>query len=249
MVFADGVCRLEFIKTIKVIVGNDRIEFPVHKDILLKRSVFFRDDVSYNTKDTGMTKVFLLDTKPTTFEAYLHWAYSDNVAVATPGKKNAKLGDGEKIHRCFGLYVLAHQLKDVRMKVRLADMIEKAFDRHGNPPSLQTVELVYDKLPSESKLRLLILDKCGGRTHTACEHSQGCVYADWLLKQWDSLPLDFVKDLLRVRLGAGCGSRAGLRLEGQFHCQYHEHNEEMPHCPLLPLSHPECDQCNFDREL
>ena len=80
---ADHTGRSDYKETIIVLVGGDKEQFTVHKDLICSNSPFFKAACSGAWTEGRDKTVQLPDHKPLAFKVYLEWSYSSTKDLAT----------------------------------------------------------------------------------------------------------------------------------------------------------------------
>lgn len=168
--------------TVEVRVGDEK-SFHVHQSVL-QSSRFFQNALKPEWRTEGEEKpVELLDVHPSTFEVYIQWLYSGNLAASPPN-------DSETTRDLFRYLAQAHllglRLMDDRFQNATMDAIVSRMGS-GTFPGHNTVQLLYDDTNEGSPIRRLMTD-----VHVFAAS------ASWVEnKDFSSYHPDFINDVIK----------------------------------------------------
>lgn len=137
---------------IVVLVSVTEQRFTVHKDIICTKPKFFTAACRKSWPEGRVKVVRLPEVEPTTFQLYLDWVYSDNIATESNG-----LPESHK--PLVKLYLLGNYLGDMQcrnetMKVPCAHH----QDLGSLVPSEKSAHLVWENTTPGSLLRKWLVD-------------------------------------------------------------------------------------------
>lgn len=135
---ADSRRRTSFSEYIRVLVGADtdisEKEFTVHKDVIIRRSSFFKVAIAERWGTWNSPKAIELpEDRPDTFGTYLLWIYTHN--LDTGDTRNAMLAGVELVY----LYVLADKLGDLESADLKIDQIIRRSCKLSVVPTKATI--------------------------------------------------------------------------------------------------------------
>ena len=218
--------RLDFVETLHVVVGSGdhRTSFVVHKDIISRRSPFFKAASSARWATDKHKTIELPDDEPTVFSICLQAMYQNTVAAA-------KVEDPPVHQHTFSplaeAYILADKLGDLTTCNLIVDEIIRYGDEHNTLPNESTVKIVWEKSIENSPLRRLLID-CfvhdAGTTAMADidEYPHGFVCS--MLKEYKRLKEEPEAEVKAVR------EVYFRHIDKMEKCHYHQHNEHHPKC-------------------
>ncbi|KAK5701905.1 hypothetical protein LTR97_004723 [Elasticomyces elasticus] len=144
--------KLDFNDHVRVLVGPSKKEFVVHKDIVTRRSPFFKAATS--ARWNGTKPIELPDDKPKVFAEYLHCLYVGDLAF---GSETVRASAGE-LEGALDFYIFANKMEDVKATNDAIDAIIKWSDNKHVIPPLKHVGYAYERTLDGSRLRRLLVD-------------------------------------------------------------------------------------------
>ncbi|KAK4958107.1 hypothetical protein LTR10_004532 [Elasticomyces elasticus] len=139
--------KLDFRKTLRVLVGANEEEFMVYEDIITERSPFFAAAAAARWKSTLTPDITLPEDKPGIFSDYLQCLYMGTVPK-----------DNDHERDVFDLYILADKLGDLKSANTIMDSIIQWYGADDVIPKVSFANYVFGKTASGSKLRALLVD-------------------------------------------------------------------------------------------
>lgn len=162
-------------------------DFFIHRDLLLARSPFFRDQVSnpdtFSVQSPWCQTIKLSDVRPATFGIYINLLYMKRLTTRGP----------KEWHWLCRLYILAEKLQDVETKNTVIEgmflYIRPCFpatlaDKESTILDATSTTWLYESTPENSPVRRFVVDFCvqSGR-------------AEWLRGEKGKYPPEFVWDV------------------------------------------------------
>lgn len=213
--------RLGFTEHIRVFVSAERRCFVVRKDVISRRSPFFKAAISKRwLKSKEADGVFELpEDDPDAFATYLQCVYRNAVVLSE--------GDSAVIfEHLVLLYAIADSYDDPITANLTIDAMLQYSDEIGTIPDAYHICLAYEVISDKSPLRQYMVDMTILETAT-----------DVLLEDPNAFPKAFLGSCLAeyAQLKGGAGNRS---VDGVFRrniskdvgCRYHQHNEMHPAC-------------------
>ncbi|KAH7138058.1 hypothetical protein B0J11DRAFT_500303 [Dendryphion nanum] len=161
---------LSFIEStmVRVVVGegDNQQTFKVNEDVLCSKSDFFSAELSKKWMDEKKREVKLPEDSPDTFAAWVHWAYTSELAITSRDTKDNKWTAQEirdEYDSLCTLYLLADKLLDVSATNAIIIAIFevsriKDTESGWHVPPLIVVKMVYDGTTAADPLRRLLVD-------------------------------------------------------------------------------------------
>jgi hypothetical protein len=131
-----------------VCVGKQAKDIPVIKSIATRSSKFFQAAMDHDWKEAREKRVMLPDTKVDDFEGYLHWLYTGDITFSGSEGSTA----------IVRFYILGDYLDDMRFRHAVLDCFCARFSARKQVPDASVVQIAWDNTPSNSLLRLMILE-------------------------------------------------------------------------------------------
>ncbi|KAH7137918.1 hypothetical protein B0J11DRAFT_573932 [Dendryphion nanum] len=167
---------------ISVCVGDEddgKKTFTVHEGLITARSLFFRNALNGNWRESDDKSVPLDDVDPEIFAIYLNSIYHNQLPVFPA---SGEVDGGGQFETLMKVYVLADKLMDTTTKNTILDAVICRV-RERKIPSPAALTIVYVSTPENDPMRRLVVDVCA---------------------QWGSIdsfanerpPADFMYDLL-----------------------------------------------------
>lgn len=219
-----------------MLVGEDKKQFVVHRDIICKRSTFFK---AASSQRWSNGPVELPDDLPQVFETFLYCVYKDQVPTEAPDPpyEEVVVADQQptQAHRhLVRVYVLADKLGDITTANLVMEDMQKRFKNFYHPRLSHTsvLSLVLATTAEDSPMQNLFIDFF-------------VFDAEWrwvdALRDDDAISKNFICKILQERLRlsgdenkkAGrikCGCSPGPRQTSIYECRYRLHDEEHSSC-------------------
>ena len=212
--------RINFQDEVVVLVGESKVKFNTHKDILCKSSTFFEAALSKEWLENKTRTIELPRDKPNLFSTYLQWAYSGVLVDESTDCEDA--ARAAIFSHLAGVYVLADKLGSLALKNCTLDQITSHSQTWNIIPHPTWVNFVYDNTVENSKLRDWIVDRY---IHTA---ASSCGKLDSVKLLPTELVSQYMTQTMEFRvLGTTCN---GLPKGKKERCYYHEHDDRVPVC-------------------
>lgn len=176
--------RLDFGSYITVLVGNEEKPFLVHEGVVTNHSKFFYAACNGGFKESNDRTVRLPATSVSTFENFLHWLYTGEVLVMNEEDvDNDESRKGVKRNKRLAELCVAADLLDVRgLRNNIIDAVMALRACTNVFPCGSCLEVIYDQLPPNAKLRQLVVDMY--------LENKNQELGAWLQKNRQTLPLD-----------------------------------------------------------
>lgn len=230
---------------VTVLAGGSEEPFIVHRDILCKKSEFFKSACSPEWLRGQERRIRVPLVEPTIFELYAHWLYSDKVEVEldmletnagaieaglcnsdecslqlSDAPENEALEEHNKAEtlQLTQLYVAADMLLDKELKLRVMDEMARRTGHHRLKLTSDTLLYVYANTTRGCGLRLFVFDRFLSSKSEKRER--------YLLESESELPKEYFVDLAvrQVQMvGKDC-----RKISPRFNrrCRYHDHQTE-----------------------
>jgi hypothetical protein len=155
--------------------GAYKHTFTVHKDIISRRSEYFRllieGELSGPEEKPGTEPVELKYCNPEVFDNYLHCVYHNEVRKVSIWPQAAREGLGmqspgaayqyridSKFEDLFGIYDVAFRLDDPITSNLVIREMQSFCGPCSQPPGPKVIELVFRKTDPDDRLRNLLVD-------------------------------------------------------------------------------------------
>ncbi|KAK5717561.1 hypothetical protein LTR17_016004 [Elasticomyces elasticus] len=217
--------KLDFNDHIRVLVGPSKKEFVVHKDIITRRSPFFKAATS--ARWNGTRPIELPDDKPKVFAEYLHCLYVGELQLdQNVDPENPKL----TLHLACDVFVVADKLGDLTSMNLIIDAIVAWSDMVSYVPRVSDACYAYGVTTHGSQLRRLFVEyymreAMISHVDTTTETGITEFYGD------------VIKEFMESKTGPGkmaqkvCDAYKSL-VSFCPKCQFHQHNDACPPCAL-----------------
>ncbi|KAK5124932.1 hypothetical protein LTR85_001122 [Meristemomyces frigidus] len=232
--------KLDFSETLTVLVGETKQVFTVHKDIISRRSSFFKAACHERWQGASTAKDVELPTDdPELFGTYLQCVYTDTVVTHQDSGHNSNSDDddistlADCVMHLVKVYFLADKLGDLISCNLIIDSLITTCKERGVSPrrSASLLESVYESTPKNSPLRRLMVDY--HIHHVPSLGKGGMEFVDDV----DLVPRAFLVEVLQEygRLKAECCDTPICAAFGDLpsqraKCHYHQHDERHPRC-------------------
>jgi hypothetical protein len=137
-------------EVVRIYIGVDKVEFTVHKQLLLASGSIFSDMFPADRKPTE--RVTLGMEEPEVFKLFIEYLYTKAMPrahAAAPAAANA-----QRFRDLCQLYAFTDKFQlDVHVCNRAMDAVQDAFLAAGLLPDPPLVDAVYELTPVGSKLR------------------------------------------------------------------------------------------------
>ncbi|KAK5710625.1 hypothetical protein LTR17_018800 [Elasticomyces elasticus] len=210
--------KLDFSEHLRVLVGPNKQEFMVHKDMTTRRSSFFQAAASQRWSASGSGKFIELgDDDPSVFSAYLECLYTGVVHIDEQLCSDSFL--------TLKLYILADKLGDLKSMNCIIDHIIKWSDQGRELPDTPSATYVVANTTDTSQLRHLIVDffvQEGGPQGLEYVIAKSPLLCGAILKEFGRVRADNLDAKVRKVFNHACSKRPK--------CYYHQHDEQCPPC-------------------
>ena len=142
---------------VEVLVGHDKTEFKVHKDVLCRKSEFFRAAFEGHFKESKENRLELDDTTTEAFKRFLLWCYSDRIFEPDQPLTALKLGIFVELYRLAD-FVGCPDLQDLTLS-----SLAKSFLAFVDIEEAYLPAMVYESTEAGSPLGRLVVDIWVGR--------------------------------------------------------------------------------------
>ncbi|KAK3642403.1 hypothetical protein LTR56_010756 [Elasticomyces elasticus] len=210
--------RDDFTEHLRVLVGEEKQEFMVHKDLVITRSPFFKAAVAERWNTDPAKGIELPDDKPTVFASYLQCLYLGTVHTEE---------DEEEV---YNIYILADKLGDLTSANVVMDFIVKWHTTDNVVPSMESVGYAFQHTAATSKLRQVLVaywvHEAGNEyfqkgINRAVKHGFTDVCGA-LLKEYGRLKAEGWAN--------GVSTTFAMLVAERPTCYYHQHDETLPPC-------------------
>ena len=186
-----------------VLVGGDKVQFSVHKDLLCETSKFFRAALLGKFKEGLEQTVPLPEDDPKVFDQFVNWLYT--------GKTTLTLNDTN-----LDLFILADKIDAARLKNDIVDFYLQPDKEENHLLWGAPAAAIYCNLSEQCGMRKLILHK------TADRASSYRFQDDEYWKPMEEYP-EFVLHLAKAF--AKKLQRPKESMVSNEKCAYHEHSK------------------------
>jgi len=200
-----------------ILVGPDKFQHTVHKDLLCQKSPYFSAAANDCWKEGQEGRVPLPDDDPAAFVLYVQWLYRGRIFSSQDIGDTG--GNREEINLLIEAFILGEKLQDQNFKDAVIDSLVHAVDTPDGQdtrwyPRSAAVDRAYKGTPESSPLLKLLVDM--HFIHGCADWLNGATNADFLR--------DLAKDFLQDREGFVTRTdRTRAQLAG---CSYHSHGTE-----------------------
>ncbi|KAI8934364.1 hypothetical protein NX059_009099 [Plenodomus lindquistii] len=209
-----------------ILVGEDRMKFTVHEELLVHHSPFFRGALQGRFKEAQKKEIVLADTKPDIFEYFIHWLYygrfprngDDKELLEAWAGHEYRASEYMKTGNLIHIYIFCDKY-DVRELKRTAmdELFDNIFDDKLEPvlPGPELVKAAFENVPETSSLCRFLVDA-------------NCYWADddeWAEDTVSDFPCKFIVRVLQTYREYVFGIR--IREDDvPEKCDYHEHTND-----------------------
>ena len=215
-------CRIDFSKNIRVLVGSDKQEYLVHKNLITRRSPFFASACGERWNDLGKFNAIELPKDDVqAFSIFLECVYRDQVVTEEIE------GEQEKFEVLVRTYCLADKLGDLTSANLVIDEILRYSDKELVVPEGDSLSYAFNNSPEDSPLCRLIVDYYMHEAGKQSVDRSSGITQDFLLaffKRFQEVKSDNISKTV--------GEAFRQTLSAQGRCYYHQHNTEHPGCDL-----------------
>lgn len=202
----------------------------MHKPILGKTSKFFEACFATGRWQESTTKtVKLPETKPETFEIFLHWCYTGELVVSEDYDlaeaydwNNRTRNAAARIYysRLRALAKFADAHNDISFGNAVSDLLLRTHEDLHILPGHKTISTIYTSLPDNAPLRRLVVDFFH-------RHGGNPPFEDLRSAQ---VPHEFMHDLMMSMYKEIRGNGNAPEPTWAHRCDYHLHNESVHRC-------------------
>ncbi|KAF2121754.1 hypothetical protein BDV96DRAFT_483372, partial [Lophiotrema nucula] len=174
---------------VKVLVGKDREEYIIHKQVLTRSSPFFQSAMKrqWAERRKEPNTVELLDDNSAAFTLYSQWLYTGSIPTAEESLREVPYRD--LVHA----YLLGDKLMDFQFQNSVVTSMIAVEAEYGMYPSSQDIHDIYDCTPESSPARQLFVDFYA----RAVSNNE-----DWNANL-EGCPQQFLVKVIQVRLDLG----------------------------------------------
>ena len=213
--------RLDFSEHIKVFVGAQKKSFVVHKDVITRRSPFFKSACAKCwAKNAECPKINLPEDDPTIFGVFLQCIYQ-NVVPTELAQETFEL--------MAKVYVFADKVGDLTTANLIIDEFTRLSDKIQEIPGLDTIAVVFQRTSENAPLRRLIVDFCIREAPIS--------WLSELSACFEALPPSFFAAFMPEYGVVKASSRQKtvkdafcFTITDREKCHYHVHDEDHPEC-------------------
>ena len=214
----------------KVVVGEGRTEFGIHKGLLCEYSEYFEAALNGNFTEAETGVVELLDEEISTFEVFHTWLYSKKLVVEEDGQEQ-KAG----VPLIVRLYIFGDRRGVRKLRNDCINALVVNMNCNILTYVVEELEHIYENTSPGSSLRRLV------------EDSSACAHLESILLPRESrpfLPNDFLISVLIAR-GRTRGLSPSMKPPWAVDlCQYHEHAQSEESYGVDHIS--KISRCNRD---
>ena len=150
---------MDYLKTIRVLVGAEEKEYIIPEYLLTSTSAFFKVAGSQKWKEGQDRTVRLPEQDLELWTAYLHWKFTHSLTASKgsgSSKKSETKVDGWQ--RVILLWITADQLQDLHLQNKAADQILAYLKDRKDIAGPDNVSIAWASSVPESSLRRLLID-------------------------------------------------------------------------------------------
>ncbi|KAK5162935.1 uncharacterized protein LTR77_011096 [Saxophila tyrrhenica] len=152
--------KLDFSNSFTVHVGTERKQYMLHTSFATKTSGFFRIAANGRWKESKDNKLTLPDVRPSTFEVYLEWLYTDKIVLLETetgrnpdGTPKLRKGADTAYPQLLRLYCLAQYLLDLTFQNTVIDHLIKSVLHFKVHPGVSDVKTIWPLVPDNSPIK------------------------------------------------------------------------------------------------
>ncbi|KAK4901534.1 hypothetical protein LTR27_001306 [Elasticomyces elasticus] len=212
----------DFVESLRVLVGESKQEFMVHRDIITHRSAFFAAAVSARWKPVPIKHIELPEDKPHIFADYLHCLYLGTVKFK--GKATQDLAD---------LYILADKLGDLKGANTIMDRFILCNEAVRTLPLVRDVIYIFEHTAPSSKLRQVVVDYW---MHAAAPAELKDIIQDVTRRGETDISAALLLEVVRVMeesFETKVRKAFNQQVPYRRKCYYHQHGEGCLECPSV----------------
>ncbi|KAK5717563.1 hypothetical protein LTR17_016006 [Elasticomyces elasticus] len=207
--------KYDFTEHLRVLVGEAKQEFMVHKDLITTRSPFFKAAAAARWNSDPAKDIELPDDKPAVFASYLQCLYMGPVLT--------------EVRSLVDLYVLADKLGDLTSMNAAVDCIVQFYENHKCVPANWATKYIFRSTVAGSQLRQLVTDYwVHGIAYDDFQDSIKVLAEDGETEVCAALLSEFVR-VLAEKPQSKVWEAFDQQVSKRPKCQYHQHDEDM--CP------------------
>lgn len=240
-------------EVVRIFVGESKVEFTVHKQLLLTAGRIFSDMFPPGRKPSE--RVTLGREDPEVFKLFIEYLYTKNVPQVLAGMTSQ--ASSKRLRDLCQLYAFADKFQlEIRFCNRIMDAIQDGYLSLDKLPGIDLIKEIYLNTPVTSKLRQFGIASLLYSMSSSREDLHADVVAVFIAANGDAL-LDFVHTVKALDLvgrdprvrdcqgSEGCvecqagGERAKTK-HGTWPCQYHIHCLSKP--PAFMGDYREADE-------
>jgi hypothetical protein len=135
-------------------VGEQKVEFPVHRDIFTAASPFFRAawNQQYGFTESTTGSIHLPEVRPDDFQFFEQWIYSKSLAHEEVEAQHPAF------FRLIRLYALADQLEVEGLRNAIVDETVRLSEKYNSVPTPNDTQTLDQELREKCGLRDLVVD-------------------------------------------------------------------------------------------
>jgi hypothetical protein len=134
--------------TISILVDTEEEKFVIHNAFICPKSKFFRAACSERCRESKVIR--LPEVSVDDFPLYAHWVYNSTIDVEVEGVEETQ-------DNCLRMYILGDVFDDYRLRNAAMELLIDSIESIAQP-SPDTVWDVYERTPTGSPLRKLLVD-------------------------------------------------------------------------------------------
>ena len=142
---------------VTLLVGEDKVPFHVHLDILCRASSVFEAAFMGNYEEASKKSMDLPEDDPEAFESLTQWLYFKKFALDQPGFKDSPAKAQRFYKQLACLYVAADKYNMIELKNETIDRLYGVLDEGGISPNLLLIDYIYENTTRKSQFRRLLV--------------------------------------------------------------------------------------------
>jgi hypothetical protein len=137
-----------------VIVGPEKTDYKIHKEIAIAESPFFAAALDGNFVEGETGQVLLPDVEPKIFDHVVYWLYKRRLEDSSCFYKDAK----PTYFTLLDIYALADQLCVEGLRNAVVDLMCELADATNSVPTPMDTNLLFENIRDNAPIRRLVLD-------------------------------------------------------------------------------------------
>lgn len=223
----------EEIVNIRVGTGASQRLYPIHKSILCKKVLFFKNMFCGNFLEANTKDATLPEDCPDAFEGFVSWVYTDNVQVPE------RVGLKSPCDILMNLYAFGEKIAASNFADKVMDILVAYLKGGDFLPDPSQIEVGYGITPENSKLRVFLSRTAMYVTLAFNDEQSNCPWNVALLHPVMQRNADIISDTFALMRGKS--GKVAKDPRNAPSCDYHVHPpaEICPHSvQFLPATPP-----------